>query len=106
MSRTYKLKIGDDYRELAITLTRNRQSLEAQPTSAIIRIKGNGTVHTRTLTLSAGKWRYRFTDDDWADFPAGSYTAEVYATMSDGTNLTFPTSGTLTVVFESALVAP
>lgn len=101
MSTTYKLRKGDDVRDMEITLLENRKLLSATPTSAILKINVNGVIKTRVLTHKGGNvWAYRWLDADFVDIPVGTYSAEVYCTFVDNSNATFPTNGALTIIIQ------
>jgi hypothetical protein len=98
MSKTYKMRDGDDVRDMEIHLTENGQELSVAPASAVLKINNGGTILTRNLTGSGATWNYRWTDADFEALGAGTFLAEVYCTFEDESNATFPTSGSLSIV--------
>lgn len=109
MGKTYKVKEGDDVREIRLRITSGRA-----PDSAILILKSpqTGVRLERDLEEETnGDWVYNFTDDDFVEIFAGSdknvtYKAEMYGTYTGGAkdvNGTFPTEGTLTVNFYKRL---
>jgi hypothetical protein len=97
--KTYNLRLGDDIRDIIVTLTENNRALASQPESAVLKIRSEaGVITARELTSKgSGDWAYRVADEDFEELVVGTYSVEVYGHWTDGTNGTFPTSGALTL---------
>ena len=100
-NKIFTLKEGDDHRTIRIQITNG----DAPQTAVLVlssSVTGVRVEKDLELESATGDWLYTFTDDDFVELTAGQtrnlvYKAEMYATYSDGTNATFPTTGTMQV---------
>jgi hypothetical protein len=102
MSATYKMRIGDDVREMVVTLSRTGSEDWQEPTEAVLKIKPRyGSLVEKTLERGDedidGQWVYQWTEDEIEDLGAGRHKAQIYATFNDGLHATFPTKDFLVI---------